>query len=478
MSRFSSPRRRKVRKPPPSPPLPVIPGVMAPGAVVPEDPLVGSGAGAPLPPPPETSGPQGGARRRRTTLPRATRVWSRAIVWSLMAITVGGVIYGFIAKIETSVAARGQLRPIGGVASVTAPFTGIVEKVLIKEGDFVKRQQPLVQIRDKAASQQLTNLLKIQKLWQQETQVIATRLGFEPSPKEPASIDQLIANQRELTIREQAASVALLRSQSDYKSRVAEVVGLERQVKINEKIIIQMIPLVKEGAASELDLERQRERLEAVRTNLLKARGELTSSKLRINETRLQGSHIPAAERKQLYTSYNNARQQYIEVSSRIADQKQRLDLATLRSSLSGRVFDLQAKAGETIGPGRPALKIVPVTRLEARMEVTNKDIGFIHPGMKVDLRFDSFPSTEYGSIKGVIASVSADSLPPDPSNSQDHFIVKAKLSKQSLTRHHQNFPLRPGMSFNGLIILDARPAISVITDRFNSFFESTRSIR
>jgi multidrug efflux pump subunit AcrA (membrane-fusion protein) len=213
-----------------------------------------------------------------------------------MAITVGGVIYGFVAKIETSVAARGQLRPIGGVSSVTAPFTGIVEKVLIKEGDLVKRQQPLVQIRDKAASQQLTNLLKIQRLWQQETQVIATRLGFEPSPKEPASIDQLIANQRELTIREQAASVALARSKSDYKSRVAEVVGLERQVKINEKIVIQMIPLVKEGAASELDLERQRERLEAVRTNLLKARGELTSSMLRINETRLQGSHIPAAE--------------------------------------------------------------------------------------------------------------------------------------------------------------------------------------
>ena len=39
-------------------------------------------------------------------------------------------------------------------------------------------------------------------------------------------------------------------------------------------------------------------------------------------------------------------------------------------------------------------------------------------------------------------------------------------------------FTLRAGMSVAALIIVSKRPVISIVTDKFNTFFDNTRTIR
>jgi HlyD family secretion protein len=89
-----------------------------------------------VPPPPaprqttEEQRPRG-YRRRRTTLPSSTRGWSRATVWSLIGLTAFSVVYGFTAKLDSSVSANGELRPSGGVAEIKPPFNSFVERVRV-----------------------------------------------------------------------------------------------------------------------------------------------------------------------------------------------------------------------------------------------------------------------------------------------------------------------------------------------------------
>ena len=73
--------------------------------------------------------------RRRVTLSRSARRWSRGIMWSLVGLTGFSVIYGMVARIETSIDANGKLEPKLGVAKVSAPFAAIVGKVLVKDGE-------------------------------------------------------------------------------------------------------------------------------------------------------------------------------------------------------------------------------------------------------------------------------------------------------------------------------------------------------
>ena len=53
-------------------------------------------------------------------------------MWSLVGLTGFSVVYGMVARIETSIEANGKLEPKLGVAKVSAPFASIIDKVLSK----------------------------------------------------------------------------------------------------------------------------------------------------------------------------------------------------------------------------------------------------------------------------------------------------------------------------------------------------------
>ena len=45
---------------------------------------------------------------------------------------------------------------------------------------------------------------------------------------------------------------------------------------------------------------------------------------------------------------------------------------------------------------------------------LSNRDIGFIHPGQDVEIKVDTFPFTRYGLIHGRVVSVSRDAIARD----------------------------------------------------------------
>lgn len=416
--------------------------------------------------------------RRRVTLPRSTRVWSRAIVWSLIAITTGGTIYGLLARIESSVSAPGRLQPIGGAVELSPPLNGLVQKVFVKNGQQVNIGQPLLVLRDDAGPELLRNLERIQRLWIAEVQSLGRQLNLGPLPTEPEALTMLLADQRELELRERASDRELERAKLQLQQQMSDLQGIRAQLKINQNITARMRRLVDVGAMSKLDLDRQMERQQQLIATLRRTEGEWKSAQQRVEEFRLKRLQIPAAERRQIFTRFNNARQQLLEVTSKIADQEQRRDFQEVVSPIKGKIAELNAKPGEIVTPSKPVAKIIPNTPMEASLNVSNRDIGFLRKGMKVDIRIDSFPSTEYGSIKGWIKSISDDALAPDETTQTEHYKVTVKLNRQDIDRRGVTYGLRAGMGVSGLIVLDSRPAISVITDRFNRFFESSRTIR
>ena len=48
-------------------------------------------------------------------------------------------------------------------------------------------------------------------------------------------------------------------------------------------------------------------------------------------------------------------------------------------------------------------------------MWVSNEDIGFVHQGQPVKLKFAAFPFQKYGMAEGTVEHVSADAADPAP---------------------------------------------------------------
>ena len=438
-------------------------------------------ASAPETAPPETLSVQQprGHRHRRTTLPRSTRGWSRGIVWSLIGLTSFGIVYGSIAQIDTSVNANGKLRPIGGVTEISPSINGRIKRVLVKEGQQVQAGQVLIQLENNALLHQQKDLQAMHKLWEKEAQILAKQLGLSSQvPKSSEVQRELAVKTRETSLREQSADQGRIRTEINLNQQIGDLATLRNKYSINESISRRMEGLVKQGAMAQLELDRQNERQLELLSTIRRTGQEINAARRKVSESNLNREQVTAADSKQLYPQYNNVRQQLIDGDSRLAEINERIRLSQVVAPITGRVFDLSVKPGETTNTARPILKLIPDHDLEAELAISNRDIGFLEPGMPVDVRVTSFPFTDYGSIKGTLLRVGADALPADPQNPQEYFPAKIRINRNVLERRGRSYNLRPGMAVTALIQLGSRPVISLISDRFGAFVESSRTIR
>ena len=436
-------------------------------------------------PPPPTNQPPAeeqrprGYRRRRTTLPRSTRGWSRAVVWSLIGLTAFSIVYGFSAKLDSSITTMGQLRPKGGVSEVMTPFNTLFSQVLVKEGQKVKAGDLLVVLRDKPLLDQLQGLRIQQGLWRKRLQLTAQQLGL-PTPMDglQETEKQLNVEKTEVALQSLSAEEENNRIRINRQQAEEDFLGMKKRLVIETNVTARMDNLLLQGAISKLEVDRQHERLSEMRSTVKRAELEVVSARRRELEGKYKYNHINVADAKQLYANYDNARQNLIDANNRVKDLEERLRLGHVRAPSSGVIFDLNARVGEMAVSTRPILKIVPKSQLTAEIRISDKDIGWLKVGMPVEVRVNSFPFTEYGSIKGVLLSISDDIYQPDNLNPQEYFKGKVRLNKSVLSHYGTDYKLRAGMAVTALIQVGSRPAISLVSDRFTSFIDSARSIR
>ena len=310
---------------------------------------------------------------------------------------------------------------------------------------------------------------------------------------------------------EAAAQAQVL--QADKQLRQIEVELEQTQIQLesaqqtlgmNQEIVGDIEDAYKKGAVSRVQFKQQQDEVQT---------GAAEASRLRQEQIRLRRQMEQVAyERDQALAEANNTvatnqrelldriavnTQQINEIDSNltkainenervIADLSNQLKQAQLtegyqelKAPVDGVVFDLQPSSGGfVVNASEPLLKIVPSAELEAKVYVTNKDIGFIQTGMPVDVRVDSFNFSEFGDIKGKVESIGSDALPPTEVRQFYSFPTTVKLDAQSLNTKGRNLALQSGMSISVNIQVRKRPVISLITDRFSKESDGIKHLR
>jgi len=395
-------------------------------------------------------------------------------LWSLTGLSVFGAVVGWMARIDSSVSAAGKLRPVGGSVDVSAPIQAPIRRVLVRDGETVRAGQLLVELEELDAGRQSRDLLALRELWRKDANQAAQQLGL---PALAVDGRELAAELHDTDLRRRAADQRRLRSLATLRQQVSDLEALERKKAINDGIQQRMAGLVRQGAISRLELDRQEERQVDLEGAIRRTRQELLSAQRGLAESELNLEQVGSLDRRQLYVRYDEARRQLLETSTRLEQLRSRLKLGRILAPAAGEVFDLRAKPGELAG-ARPLMRIVPRRTLEVELAISNRDIGFLTPGMPVDVRITSLPFTDYGSLRGRLTRIGADALPADPRTSQEMFAAVVRLERSSLMRQGRIYPLRAGMAATGLIQLGTRPLLALIYDRVGGFLDATRSIR
>ena len=356
---------------------------------------------------------------------RPAPVWSRALAWTIISTASFGFIFAIFAKIDEVVLAPGELQPLGAERPVKAPFAGVIKDIVVKEGQKVTAGDTLLKF-DADVSRKRKETL--------ETQIKLEKKRFE----------------------EESRAVKARK-----RGVVARLKGLNRSLNTESLIYENILPLAEIGAMQQTEVLRQRNKVEQLDSEVQQAGADLEEVEAQLNKLEQESLR-----------EISDLERQLVEVEDTITKEK-------LSAPVSGIVFGMvPSSAGYAASAGETLVKVVPGGEIEAKIYITNKDVGFMKPGMKAQIRVDAFPYTQFGSITGALKSVGTLPLEPDQQNPMPRFPAYVKIDKEYLEKDGEKYNISAGQSVQVNLILRDKRVISLLTDAVQKALDSLTRIR
>lgn len=409
-----------------------------------------------------------------------TATWSRSILWLILLSTSGLIAWAALFQIEEAVQAQGQLEPQGQVKDVQAPVNGVVRDIRVTEGQTVQQGEVLFTLDPRIAQAEYQALTQVRQALRDENRLFWSNLsGGTDAALRPTQQALLQASQAELASRVNAAEEQVKQLQQQLTQNQVALKGAREQLALNQRILDDLKPLVDEGGLARVQYIRQEQ--EVLRGTREIER--LTQEDVRLNHAIAQATeqlrNTQETTRRDLLTRIAENDKRINELDGQISRSQVLQQYQEVRAPASGVVFDLKATApGYVVNTTEPVLKLVPTQNLVAKVYISNADIGFVQPGMKTEVRVDSFPFSEFGDIQGTVRRIGSDALPPDDVHRYFRFPAEITLDRQTIQVNGRPTVLQSGMSVTANMRTRKRSVLSIFTDMFSQKIESFRFVR
>jgi protease secretion system membrane fusion protein len=413
-----------------------------------------------------------------------TDYW-RPIRWGLWVLVLG--FGGFLAW--AVFAPLDEAVPAPGVVSVESKRKridhlngGLVEKILVREGEQVREGQDLVilnEAQSKAALNAALSQWHVAKAT--EARLTAERKGLKtiefPASMREASADseaggamrgqQEVFNSRTRALdgemrmiresvrglEQQVASLAQLQS------------GREKQVLLFGEQLESFNKLKAQGFVSRnqlLEIERQ---LAEVQSKQSEDLSNIAGVKARLAEFRMKGAQREMEYRREVETLLAEVQKEAATLGERLAAQRDTHTRLAIKAPVAGTVVDLTVHTIDgVVKPGDRIMDIVPVGDdmiVEAR--VAPQYVDRVRAGMPADLHFDAYMSrAERPVIGGRVAVVSADAL-TDAKTGESYYSMRVSVPADQLKRLG-DLQLQPGMQTTVMVKTGERSLLVYLT--------------
>lgn len=393
---------------------------------------------------------------------RRQRRPSSVLVWTAVGGTGAFLLWAFLAPLGETIAVQGKLQPGSRVKEVQAPVPGVIEAVLVRDGQSVEAGQQLLRFDLRDARSKLAAAESVRSRLQNENQIYAAALGDRLATGLTANQQLQLRNQAlELSSRRESALQALRQSEERLR-------GLRGSAAIASSIEKRYADLVRSGAASEVQLLDSRDKAQQLRSRI--AEEERQRARLQADLTSSQAA--PGADLRGRIEA--NLRQ-ISDLDSQIRQARQQIQYGELRATTAGVVFDLNVGRGSVVEATKPMLKLVPGDALEAKVYVPSKAIGFLAAGQPAELSLDTFPAHDYGYVQASVLRIGSDALTPEEmkntlgaDSSGLYYPATLRLKRQSLQAGGRSVPLKAGMSLTADIRLRQRTFAQMVGGMFS----------
>lgn len=360
----------------------------------------------------------------------------RRTTWLTLIGLVVFLVWASFASLDEITRAPGSVIASSRTQVIQSQDGGVIESILVKEGDVVEADQVLAQIeRTRAETSFLEARARATGLAATASRLRAEIFGGEPKwPEGIKNYPDFKRNQQALFSKRQSAIQE-------------EVQSIEAVLKLVRDELNMLQPLLKTGDVSRtevLRLQRQEADLMAQITNKKNKYFQDAQAELNRVEEELAG------------------------VEQTLTQRESALEHTTLRAPLRGVVKNVRITTrGGVLRPGEEVMQIVPLEDdLIIEAKVLPVDIAFIKPGLEASVKIDAYDPTIYGTLPGKLTFISADTINEDlRQGDQPYYRVQVRTTgRQFSGRPDANLEIQPGMTAMVEIKTGSKTVLQYIT--------------
>ncbi len=351
--------------------------------------------------------------------------------WLTISFVSVGLVFATLAwaacfNIEEVTTGSAKIIPSSREQVLQSLEGGILEALLVHEGDTVEKGQILVRIdptRAEASFRESANRLLALKAQ-------AARLSAEASGKTPVFSDEIRA-QPELLLREMDAY------QLRKKALDESVAGYERTRQLIQK---------------ELSMAK------ALAARSLLSKTEVLKLERQANDTQSQ-----IIERRNRYRSEANDELSKVEVEMTSLQEtaqgrQDTLARTELRSPVRGIVNNIRINTiGGVIQPGAEIMEVTPLDdQLLVETKIKPSDVAFLAPGQQAVVKLSAYDYSIYGGLSGIVQNISPGALKDEDAKSprkatggeETYYRVMVLTESNTLTKQgSRELRVIPGMT-------------------------------
>ena len=419
-----------------------------------------------------------------------TTLSTRILLWIGAIVIVWLIYWAYNAEIDALTRGQGKVIPSHQIQVIQNLEGGIVTDILVSEGEHVKKGDVLVKIDDTGfLSSFAESQLRYNELQAKSIRLLAESTGkrFKVTKAIRKKSPNLIRHEESLykTNKEQLENNILIynrrlwQKRSELTEAQAELLQLTNNFSLISKEVELNRPLVDKGIISEvefLQLQRQKNTIrgdmQAIELSIPRLISILEEQKDNIKEVKLKFKN--AAKE-----AFNEVSAEMSRLESSNIAREDKVKRTLVRSPVDGTIKQLLINTiGGVLRPGMDIIEIVPTQdTLLVEAKIRPADIAFLYPGQRAIVKFSAYDFAIYGSLKGILAHISADTIVDDV-DKQSYYLVRIKTDKSYLGNEYKKLNVMVGMTADVDIVTGKKTVLDYILKPILRARENTLSER
>ncbi len=405
----------------------------------------------------------------------------RLLARALMAFFAIGVVWACAGQVDIIATAGGKIIPSGRVKQVQPLNKSVVKKIHVKEGQFVKQGEPLVELDRTITEADCAKLGQELSFLQQnfKRQELFARLLSDP--RQHVSLPRLRAllpavqgegnDHAQLLFQEWGAfrsrreslEAQLNEKQAEVQSGRALIAQLEETLPIARRQYQAFSSLRRQDMVSDFDcMEKEKACIEQ-RQALAAQRARQRQLREALRDIGKEIQALDADTRRKALSDMQDTERQRRAVGQELAKATDLNARQTLRAPVSGTVQQLVVSTvGGVVTEAQPLMLIVPRgEKLEAEVDLGNSDIGFVREGQAAQIKIDTFPFTRYGLVDARVTDVAEDAVHDEKKGLI--YKMRLRMERSTMTVDGREVSLSPGMAVTAEVKTGTRRLIEYI---------------